>query len=103
MHGHQSGRRPSTPTLPSPASGGGIREGAPPQGDGYESTVVAEHVKRTARTEQTFQHSAKPAAPAPSPYAAFMPCRLCDASFTVKNTTSPSGVALPECTVLDGM
>jgi len=34
--------------------------------------------------------------------AALMPCRLCEASLQVKNTTSPSGVALPECTALEG-
>src|SRR4051794_19659933 len=71
MHGHQSGRRPSTPTLPSPASGEGIREAAAPQGDEYESTVVAEHMKRTAGTEQTFQHSAKPSRPCAQPLCSF--------------------------------
>src|SRR5581483_3760082 len=34
---------------------------------------------------------------------AFIPCKLCEASLTVKNTTSPSGVALPACTVFAGM
>ena len=34
--------------------------------------------------------------------AALMPCRLWEASLTVKNTTSASGVALPECTTFDG-
>ena len=33
---------------------------------------------------------------------AFAPCRLCEASFTVKNTTSASTVALAECTTFDG-
>src|SRR5262249_6470172 len=36
-------------------------------------------------------------------YAAFIPCRLWEASFTVKNTTSPSAVAFPPCTTLDGI
>src|SRR5262249_10180644 len=45
----------------------------------------------------------KPRPCGPSRYAAFMPCRLWEASFTVKNTTSPSAVALPPCTVFDGM
>ncbi len=35
-------------------------------------------------------------------YPAFTPCRLCEASFTVKNTTSPSAVAFAECTTFDG-
>ena len=35
-------------------------------------------------------------------YPAFTPCRLCEASFTVKNTTSASGVAFAECTTFDG-
>ena len=35
-------------------------------------------------------------------YPAFVPCRLCEASFTVKNTTSASGVAFAECTTFDG-
>src|SRR5262245_7332815 len=30
------------------------------------------------------------------------PCRLWDASLQVKKTTSSSGVALPECTTLEG-
>ena len=30
------------------------------------------------------------------PQAVLKPCRLCDASFTVKNSTSASGLALPE-------
>ena len=36
-------------------------------------------------------------------HAALIPCRLCEASFTVKNTTSPAPVALPEWTAFDGM
>src|SRR5262249_25007587 len=36
------------------------------------------------------------------PYAAFVPCRLCEASLTVKNTTSASGVASAEWITLDG-
>src|SRR5262249_17570590 len=35
-------------------------------------------------------------------HAALTPCRLCEASFTVKNTTSRSAVASPEWTTLDG-
>ena len=35
-------------------------------------------------------------------HAALTPCRLCDASLQVKKTTSPSAVALPECTALAG-
>ena len=37
-------------------------------------------------------------------YAAFTftPCRLCEASLQVKNTTSASGVALPEWIAFDG-
>ena len=31
-----------------------------------------------------------------------IPCRLWEASLTVKNTTSASGVAPPECTTFDG-
>src|SRR5271169_2120485 len=39
----------------------------------------------------------------PGCYAAFMPWRLCEASLTVKKTTSASGPALPSCTVSAGM
>jgi hypothetical protein len=36
-------------------------------------------------------------------YRALIPCRLWEASLQVKNTTSASGVALPECTAFEGM
>src|SRR3954469_23211352 len=96
MHGHKSGRRPSRLDR---------NCGLAPQGDGYESMFVADDIKRNRTNQQTFRLSRlqTTAERRLRPHAAFMPCRLCDASFTVKNTTSASGVALPACTVLDGI
>ena len=38
----------------------------------------------------------------PTTSYALIPCKLCEASLQVKNTTSASGVAPPECTTFDG-